>query len=107
MRQNKRMNGNMIVYGTRSSRAHSGMRGRFRTSSIALPMYMLVMIPQKTSGACLTRSGPGGSPWIISGPQENRHDRVGRNAQGEQRDERAAGRRLDKGDARGVLTNVR
>src|SRR6266446_10711435 len=107
MRQNSRISGYMVAYGTRRSRAHRGMSGRFNTSRMALPVYMLVMIPQKTSGACLTRSGPGGSPWIISGPQENRHDRVGRNAQGEQRDERAAGRRLDKGDARGVLTNVR
>src|SRR5882724_3135236 len=44
------------------------MSGRFNTSSMALPMYMLVMIPQKTSGACLTSKGPGWSPWIIKAP---------------------------------------
>ena len=49
----------MIAYGTRRRRAQSGISGRFSTSSMALPMYMLAMIPQKTSGACLTSSGPG------------------------------------------------
>jgi len=69
MRQNSRISGYMVAYGTRRSRAHRGMSGRFNTSSMALPVYMLVMIPQKTSGACLTRSGPGGSPWVISAPR--------------------------------------
>ena len=32
-------------------------------------MYMLVMMPQKTSGACLTSRGPGWSPSIIRAPR--------------------------------------
>ena len=59
MRQKSSTNGNRSAYGTRSRRAHIGISGRFSTSSIALPMYMLVMMPQKTSGACVTSRGPG------------------------------------------------
>ena len=44
------------------------MSGRFRTSSIALPRYMLVTVPQKSSGFFSIIMGPGVIPWIISAP---------------------------------------
>ena len=45
--------------------------GRFNTSSIALPMYMLAMKPQNSSGYLLIKSGPGWMPWIISAPMKS------------------------------------
>ena len=57
-------------------------------TSMALPIHMLAISPQNSSGRWSSTSGPGRMPWIIMAPIITRHDRVGRNAEREHRDER-------------------
>src|SRR5450759_3300793 len=42
--------------------------GRFRITSIRLPIHMLVIMPQKSSGRSVITCGPGAMPWIIIAP---------------------------------------
>src|SRR3970040_808322 len=39
--------------------------GRLSARSIRLPTYMDAMKPQKSSGCCVIRSGPGETPWTM------------------------------------------
>ena len=45
--------------GTRKICANSGTSGRFIMNKTALPMYMLAISPQKSSGESTINSGPG------------------------------------------------
>ena len=47
------------------------MSGRFRTSRITLPTYMLAMTPQKISGCCVISMGPGCTPWMMRAPSSS------------------------------------
>ena len=53
---------------SRSTVTNTLTSGRFRISSMKLPMYMLAMKPQKTSGRWLIMRGPGWSPWTTRAP---------------------------------------
>ena len=58
---------------------------------MTLPMYMLAMTPQKTSGCWLISSGPGLIPWIMRAPIRTAVAGVNGNAERQQRDHGAAG----------------
>ena len=45
-------------------------------------------MPQNSSGCSVITCGPGAMPWIIMRADHQRHHRVGRDAEREQRDER-------------------
>ena len=42
--------------------------GRLMTTSMRLPIHMLAMRPQNSSGCCVITCGPGAMPWIIMAP---------------------------------------
>ena len=83
--------------GTDRSRTQSPISGRFRISSRTLPMYMLAMRPQTSSGFFSKRSGPGPEP-----PEHERAEHDGRrpragHAERQERHHRAAARRVVRG----------
>ena len=46
-------------------RANTGIRGRFSTSRMMLPKYMLSISPQTRSGRSRNSIGPGGMPCMM------------------------------------------
>src|SRR5215510_9742747 len=55
-------------YGTLSMLTHTPTSGRLSTTSIRLPIHMLAIRPQNSSGRCAITSGPGWMPWMVSAP---------------------------------------
>src|SRR3972149_4897439 len=62
------MRGNRSAYGTFRIFTQRPIRGRFNSSSRALPMYMEATVPQKMWGASFISNGPTCSPWTINAP---------------------------------------
>jgi len=54
--------GNRIFFGMRRMLAKKGTKGRLSRSNMKLPIYMLAITPQKTSGCSLIIIGPGTTP---------------------------------------------
>src|SRR5438552_19002172 len=63
--ENARMAGYRSGYGTRSTFTNNPTSGRLRMSKTTFPTYIDAMKPQKSSGCCLMRSGPGDTPCTI------------------------------------------
>ena len=47
---------------------HRPISGRFRTSSIRLPIHIETMRPQNSAGCSVMTDGPGWMPWMIIAP---------------------------------------
>src|ERR1044072_410740 len=62
------MAGNSRRYGTFSNFTQSPIIGRLRITSSALPIHMLAIRPQNSSGRVVITSGPGWMPWMVSAP---------------------------------------
>ena len=54
--------GMRILAGVFSREANTPTKGRFRTTRITLPIYMLATSPQNTFGWLVIRVGPGCTP---------------------------------------------
>src|SRR5574343_1078646 len=66
--QNSTMEGNSQRYGTVSSLIHMPISGRFRMTSIALPIHMEAIRPQNSSGLLVITCGPGWMLWMVMAP---------------------------------------
>ena len=62
IKQMRTMTGKRICFGTFRMLTKTLTRGRFRISSIKLPIYMLAITAQKRSGLSLIKLGPGVKP---------------------------------------------
>ena len=62
------MAGNIQRYGTVNSLTHRPISGRFRITSIALPIHIDTIRPQNNSGLRVITIGPGWMLWIIIAP---------------------------------------
>ena len=51
-----------------SSLIQMPIKGRFRIKSIAFPIHIEVISPQKRLGCWVITNGPGAIPWIIIAP---------------------------------------
>src|SRR3990167_10522869 len=66
--QNSTMAGNSQRYGTVSNLIQMPISGRFRTTSIKLPIYMEAIRPQNSSGLLVMTCGPGWMLWMVMAP---------------------------------------
>ena len=66
--QNSMTRGSKILLGILRILAKSGTKGRLSRSRMKLPIYMLAMTPQKSSGCSAIIMGPGVTPWMSSAP---------------------------------------
>src|SRR5262245_24154539 len=66
--ENAMIAGNRSRYGTFRSFTQSPIIGRLRITRSALPIHMLAMRPQNSSGRVVITSGPGWMPWMVSAP---------------------------------------
>ena len=62
------MTGPRMRNGIRATCAHRPTSGRFSTSSITFPTYMLAMMVQTSAGCSVSRRGPGCRPYIMNAP---------------------------------------
>ena len=47
---------------------HIPIRGRFKSTSIRLPIHIETIRPQNKAGSSVTTLGPGVMPWMIRAP---------------------------------------
>src|ERR1700712_3906741 len=62
------MAGNRYLYGTVNSLIHMPIKGRFKMISIALPIHIEAIRPQKSSGLLVITWGPGWMPLMVIAP---------------------------------------
>src|SRR3954464_4155421 len=68
MAQNSTMAGNRNLYGTVSSLIQMPISGRFRITSIRLPIHIDAIRPQNSCGFEVITCGPGWMPLIVIAP---------------------------------------
>ena len=62
------MAGNSRRYGTDNSLIHMPIKGRFKITSIKLPIHIEAIKPQNNSGLLVITWGPGWMLWMVMAP---------------------------------------